>query len=52
MGASVKDIAERYFMDKNDDVTQAMTKCGQNLFGRLTPDYRLGVRSTPFDYRK
>ena len=35
-GASVKDIAERYFMDENDDVTQAMTKCGQNLFGRLT----------------
>ena len=42
-GASVKDIAERYFMVKNSDVTQAMTKCGQNLFGRLTQTTAWGL---------
>ncbi len=42
-GASIKDIAERYFMDENDDVTQAMTKCGQNLFGRLTQTTAWGL---------
>ncbi|MCY4420071.1 MAG: helicase-related protein, partial [Gammaproteobacteria bacterium] len=42
-GASVKDISERYFMAKNDDVTQAMTKCGQNLFGKLTQTTAWGL---------
>ena len=42
-GASIKDIAERYFMDENGDVTQAMTRCGQNLFGRLTQTTAWGL---------
>lgn len=42
-GASVKDISERYFMVKNGDVTQAMTKCGQNLFGKLTQTTAWGL---------
>lgn len=42
-GASIKDIAERYFMDENGNVTQAMTKCGQNLFGRLTQTTAWGL---------
>ena len=42
-GASVKDIAEHYFMGENGDVMQAMTKCGQNLFGRLTQTTAWGL---------
>ena len=42
-GASIKDIAERYFMDENGNVTQAMTRCGQNLFGRLTQTTAWGL---------
>lgn len=42
-GASVKDISERYFMIKDGDVTQAMTKCGQNLFGKLTQTTAWGL---------
>ena len=42
-GASIKDIAERYFMGRSGDVTDAMTKCGQNLFGRLTQTTAWGL---------
>jgi len=42
-GASVPDIASRYFMGDGDDVMQAMTKCGQNLFGRLTQTAAWGL---------
>ncbi len=35
-GASIPDIASRYFMKEDGDITTAMTTCGQNLFGRLT----------------
>jgi replicative superfamily II helicase len=42
-GASVPVIASRYFMGDDGDVTQAMTKCGQNLFGRLTQTAAWGL---------
>lgn len=42
-GTSVPDIASRYFMEDSDDVMQAMTKCGQNLFGRLTQTAAWGL---------
>jgi len=42
-GESVKDIAIRYFMDDGDDTTRAMTKCGQNLFGKLTQTASWGL---------
>ena len=35
-GVSMPDIASRYFMGEGDDITKAMTTCGQNLFGKLT----------------
>ncbi len=36
-GVSVREIAARFFMDDKGDIDKAMTTCGQNLFGRLTP---------------
>ncbi|MDH5542044.1 MAG: DEAD/DEAH box helicase [Nitrospinota bacterium] len=42
-GASVPDIASRYFMGDDGDVMQAMTKCGKNLFGRLTQTAAWGL---------
>ena len=42
-GESVKDIAIRYFMNDGDDTTKAMTKCGQNLFGKLTQTASWGL---------
>ncbi len=42
-GASVPDIANRYFMGDDGDVMQAMTKCGQSLFGRLTQTAAWGL---------
>lgn len=42
-GVSVPDIATRHFMDEGDDVTKAMTKCGQNLFGKLTQTAAWGL---------
>lgn len=42
-GASVPDIASRYFMDDGGDDVKAMTKCGQNLFGRLTQTTAWGL---------
>ncbi len=35
-GASVPDIAHSYFGQDEADMTKAITKCCQNLFGRLT----------------
>jgi hypothetical protein len=35
-GETVVDIANRYFRKSGDDQNTAMTKCGQNLFGKLT----------------
>lgn len=34
-GCSVTDIARSYFMKKEGDEINALTRCGQNLFGRL-----------------
>lgn len=42
-GASVPDIANRYFMEKNNDEMQAMTRCGKNLFGNLTQTAAWGL---------
>ena len=42
-GASIPDIASRYFMDDGGDDVKAMTKCGQNLFGRLTQTTAWGL---------
>jgi len=42
-GVPVPDIASRYFMSDGDDVTKAMTACGQNLFGRLTQTAAWGL---------
>ncbi len=42
-GVSVPDIASRYFMDEGGDVTKAMTRCGQNLFGKLTQTAAWGL---------
>ncbi len=42
-GSSVRDIARRYFMEKGDNETKAMTVCGQNLFGKLTQTAAWGL---------
>ncbi|WP_430450833.1 DEAD/DEAH box helicase [Rhodopirellula europaea] len=42
-GASVKNISERYFLEENGDMVDAMTKCGRNLFGRLTQTAAWGI---------
>jgi len=42
-GVSVPDIASRYFMRDGDDVTKAMTTCGQNLFGKLSQTAAWGL---------
>jgi len=42
-GTPVSEIAIRYFMDEGDDVTKAMTSCGQNLFGKLTQTAAWGL---------
>jgi DEAD/DEAH box helicase/Helicase conserved C-terminal domain len=42
-GVSVREIAVRYFMNDGDDIIQAMTVCGQNLFGRLTQTAAWGL---------
>jgi len=42
-GVSVPDIASRYVMREGDDVTKAMTTCGQNLFGKLTQTAAWGL---------
>ncbi len=42
-GESVPDIAKKYFLDNSNDIVDAMTKCGQNLFGRLTSTSAWGL---------
>jgi hypothetical protein len=42
-GVSVREIAARYFMNVGDDITKAMTTCGQNLFGKLTQTASWGL---------
>jgi replicative superfamily II helicase len=42
-GASVPDIASRYFTPPGTDDTTAITVCGQNLFGRLTQTAAWGL---------
>ncbi len=44
-GESLSTIADRYFKGDNDNQITAMTKCGQNLFGKLaqTASWGLGA---------
>ena len=42
-GVPVSEIASRYFMNEGDDITKAMTRCGQNLFGKLTQTAAWGL---------
>lgn len=42
-GASVPDIATRHFMAADNNLTHAITSCGQNLFGRLTQTTAWGL---------
>lgn len=42
-GATVPDIASRYFMSENQNLTKAITDCGKNLFGRLTQTTAWGL---------
>ncbi|WP_217177996.1 DEAD/DEAH box helicase [Methanoplanus limicola] len=42
-GNSIQDIASCYFMDGKRDVNTAMTKCGQNLFGKLNQTAAWGL---------
>ena len=42
-GEPITDIANQYFLGNKDDLMQAMTKCGQNLFGRLTQTAAWGL---------
>lgn len=42
-GVSVLEIANRYFLERGDDLLKAMTKCGKNLFGRLTQTAAWGL---------
>lgn len=44
-GESVITIANRYFKGDKDDQTTALTKCGQNLFGKLTQTASWGLGS-------
>ena len=42
-GVSVREIASRYFMGEDENMTKAMTACGQNLFGRLSQTAAWGL---------
>lgn len=42
-GVQISEIATRYFMTENEDLTTALTKCGQNLFGNLTQTAAWGL---------
>jgi hypothetical protein len=42
-GEEITTIAERHFKTEGMDATTAMTKCGQNLFGRLTQTSSWGL---------
>lgn len=42
-GEEISTIAERYFRKEGMDATTALTKCGQNLFGKLTQTSSWGL---------
>jgi hypothetical protein len=42
-GEELSTIAERYFRKEGMDATTALTKCGQNLFGKLTQTSSWGL---------
>lgn len=42
-GVSVKDIAIKFFMDSDQNLVTAMTKCGQNLYGSLSQTASWGL---------
>jgi len=42
-GVSISDIAHRYFQKEGDSDIEAITKCGQNLFGRLSQTASWGL---------
>ena len=42
-GVAVSDIAIRYFSSDGEDEVEAITKCGQNLFGKLTQTAAWGL---------
>jgi replicative superfamily II helicase len=42
-GEEITTIAERHFREEGVDETTAMTKCGQNLFGKLTQTSSWGL---------
>lgn len=42
-GASIGEIAQWYFQNENEDTVTALTKCGQNLFGKLTQTASWGL---------
>ncbi len=42
-GCSVQDIAQRHFTKDGRDATDALTACGQNLFGKLTQTAAWGL---------
>lgn len=44
-GEEVATIAERYFREDGTDATTAMTKCGQNLFGKLAQTSSWGLNA-------
>src|SRR5690606_29949885 len=44
-GEEVTAIAERYFQDRGADATTALTKCGQNLFGKLAQTSAWGLNA-------
>ena len=44
-GEEVTTIAERYFHEEGTDATTAMTKCGQNLFGKLAQTSSWGLNA-------
>ena len=44
-GEEISTIAERYFWEEGTDATSAMTKCGQNLFGKLAQTSSWGLNA-------
>lgn len=42
-GATLPDIAQRHFSKDGRDAIEALTKCGQNLFGKLTQTAAWGL---------
>ncbi len=42
-GKSIEDIAENYFKTENIDMDEAITKCGQSLYGKITQTASWGL---------